>query len=50
MAYLANSGNTPESNNYYHLPETFVVAFDLSKTAAEYEVPQHRYARSRSLC
>jgi len=31
LVYLPNEGNTPESNNYYHLPETFVVAYNLSR-------------------
>jgi hypothetical protein len=30
-AYLANTANTPEASNYYHLPETFVVGIDLNR-------------------
>ena len=49
IAYLPNSGNTPESNNYYHLPETFVVAFDLTKTAAKYS-PRAPYNKTQQFC
>ena len=49
IAYLPNSGNTPESNNYYHLPELFVVAFDLTKTAAKFS-PKAPYNLTQQFC
>jgi hypothetical protein len=49
IAYLPNSGGPPESDNYYHLPETFVVAFDLTKTAAKYS-PREPYNLTQQFC